>query len=207
MTALFCAAGALLFVPLFLFRRFGPLDFWWAFSLTLVLLTGLGLVLDREFRTGLRKASRLKLRDEIVLGILSAGALYLVFFAGRVLISRLLPGSGEAVGSIYAFRGSASVFRVTALLLLVIGPGEELFWRALLQGRLEKRWGAAGGWLAASALYTAVHAGSGNPLLLLAAAVCGLFWGFLFLRFRSIVLNAVSHSLWDVAVFILWPLA
>jgi hypothetical protein len=80
-----------------------------------------------------------------------------------------------------------------------------LFWRRLLQRRLEDLWGGWKGCLAAAALYTAVHAGSGNPLLVLAAGVCGLFWGYLYLRFRSVVLNAVSHALWDAAVFILWP--
>ena len=32
-----------------------------------------------------------------------------------------------------------------------------------------------------------------------------LFWGWLYLRFRSPVLNIVSHTLWDLAVFVVFP--
>jgi uncharacterized protein len=42
-------------------------------------------------------------------------------------------------------------------------------------------------------------------MLVLAAAACGLFWGFLYLRFKSVLLTAVSHALWDLTVFILIP--
>ena len=54
-------------------------------------------------------------------------------------------------------------------------------------------------------LYTAVHLSSGNIMLVLAAAVCGVFWGWLYLRFRSPILNIVSHTLWDLAVFVVFP--
>jgi membrane protease YdiL (CAAX protease family) len=46
---------------------------------------------------------------------------------------------------------------------------------------------------------------SGNPMIILAAAVCGIFWGGLYLRFRSPVLNAVSHTVWDLLVFVILP--
>ena len=42
-------------------------------------------------------------------------------------------------------------------------------------------------------------------MLLLAALVCGVFWGWLYIRFDSILLNAVSHTAWDVAVFLIFP--
>jgi membrane protease YdiL (CAAX protease family) len=42
-------------------------------------------------------------------------------------------------------------------------------------------------------------------MLILAAAVCGVFWGGLYLRFRSPLLNIVSHTLWDLLVFVILP--
>ena len=57
----------------------------------------------------------------------------------------------------------------------------------------------------AAAVYAVVHAGSGNPMLVLAAAVCGLFWGYLYLRTDSVLLVAVSHTVWDLAVFVVFP--
>jgi len=44
-------------------------------------------------------------------------------------------------------------------------------------------------------------------MLVLAAATCGLFWGWLYLRFRSVIILVVSHVLWDLAIFLFAPLA
>ena len=90
-------------------------------------------------------------------------------------------------------------------MIFVIGPGEEIFWRASLQRLCMDRWGDAPGWFISVALYSLVHLGSGNLMLVLAAAVCGLFWGWLYRRYRSIILVAVSHTIWDILVFIIAP--
>lgn len=42
-------------------------------------------------------------------------------------------------------------------------------------------------------------------MLILAAGLCGLFWGFLYVQNGSILLNIVSHTVWDVAIFLLFP--
>jgi len=39
----------------------------------------------------------------------------------------------------------------------------------------------------------------------LAAALCGVFWGYLYLRLRSVWLNVISHLVWDLAVFMFFP--
>jgi hypothetical protein len=90
-------------------------------------------------------------------------------------------------------------------MLFLIGPGEELFWRGFLQRRLQKGLGQWRGFILATMIYAFIHVGSGNVMLVLAAGVCGLFWGFLYLRFHSMLLNAISHTLWDVSIFLLLP--
>jgi membrane protease YdiL (CAAX protease family) len=42
-------------------------------------------------------------------------------------------------------------------------------------------------------------------VLLAAAALCGLFWGAMLLRYRSVWPGLISHALWDVAAFVLFP--
>ena len=65
------------------------------------------------------------------------------------------------------------------------------------------------GWLlaalAATALYAVVHLSSGNPMLILAALVCGLFWGLLYQRTGSITLVVISHTAWNLTVFLGFP--
>ena len=90
---------------------------------------------------------------------------------------------------------------------LVIGPGEELFWRGFLQRRLQAQAGPGRGLVLATLLYAAVHIASSNPILVLAAFVCGLFWGLLYLRYQSMLLNMLSHLIWDLAIFLLLPVS
>ncbi len=199
------ALAAALFVPLFVFRSAGPLDFWWWMSASLAVLIGLGLVLDRASGAELGRDMRRGAALKAAVGILSAAVLYGVFFAGNLVSRKILPFAAGGIGRVYEFRGGASDLRIALLMLLVIGPGEEIFWRGFLQRRWQERFGPVPGWLAAVAIYTFVHAGSGNPMLVLAAAVCGLFWGWLYLRTRSILLVAVSHTVWDLLVFVVAP--
>jgi hypothetical protein len=63
----------------------------------------------------------------------------------------------------------------------VTRPAEEIFWR--------------------------VHVPSLNPMLILAAMVCGIAWGGLYRLFpKQLPAILVSHALWDAAAFVWWPL-
>jgi membrane protease YdiL (CAAX protease family) len=199
------AAAVLLFVPLFVFQSLGPLDFWWWMSLNLVLLIGLGAAVDSSFFSALKADLLSGTAKKISLGVVSAVGLYAFFFVGNLISRRILPFAGAGIAEVYGFKAEASTIRIVLLMAFLIGPGEELFWRGFLQRRWQERFGRGPGFLAAAALYALVHVGSGNPMLVLAAAVCGLFWGALYLRTGSILLVAVSHTLWDIAVFVLFP--
>jgi hypothetical protein len=197
--------AAALFIPLFIFRSLGPLDFWWWMSLNIALLIALGAVIDRgRVRSVFSGVHTLPVR-KIIWGILSAAALYAVFFAGNRLSRAILPFAGSGISGVYGFKEGASTFRIACCIALFIGPGEELFWRGFLQRRWQDRFGKFVGFVMAAALYTLVHAGSGNPILILSAAACGIFWGFLYLRTGSVLLVAVSHTIWDLAVFLILP--
>lgn len=206
-TGWIAAAAAGLFLPLFIFRSLGPLDFWWWMSANIVILLGLCLSLDKIYPRYLSKNLKTNAGKNFFLGILAAMILYLFFFIGGALSRSVLPFAGEGIAGIYAFKQNASTFRIAALMILVIGPGEELFWRAYLQRRWQDRFGLVPGFFLATALYALVHLASGNIMLVLAAAACGFFWGFIYLRYRSVLLNVISHTIWDLLVFILFPLA
>jgi membrane protease YdiL (CAAX protease family) len=44
-------------------------------------------------------------------------------------------------------------------------------------------------------------------MLIMAALVCGAFWGLLYMLNKNLLTVLVSHALWDVAVFILFPIS
>jgi len=197
--------AVVLFVPLFIYRAVGPLDFWWWMSANIALLLALSILLDKGYVPFLLADLRSRTVWKVGLGFLAAGLLYGIFFAGNWLSRQILPFAGSGISQVYHFKAGAAPLRVIGLLTVLIGPGEELFWRGFLQRRFQVHFGGLIGWLLATAVYAVVHAGSGNPMLVLAAAACGLCWGFLFLQTRSLLLVAVSHTVWDLAVFILFP--
>jgi len=45
-------------------------------------------------------------------------------------------------------------------------------------------------------------------MLIMAALVCGVFWGFMYMIFkpRNLVPLLISHALWDVMVFVVLPI-
>lgn len=199
--------AAALFGFLLMSRRLGPLDFWWGMSASLAVLVSLSLCADASYRALLARDIRRDIPRKIVLGLVSAIFLYLVFWAAGIVSREILPFADSGIEAVYAFKHDAPVVRVFMLVALVIGPGEEVFWRGFIQRRWEKRLGFPGGWLLASAFYAVVHIGSRNPILVLAALVCGLCWGALYSWSRSVLLVSISHTVWDLAVFIVFPLS
>ena len=193
-----------LFPFLFYFKRFGPLDFWWAMALAVVALVVSAHYSDGTYAPSIRDDARSGLLRKIVLGILSAALLYGVFAVGNGMSRKILPFARQGIEAVYGLRAGVSSWRAGLLLLCLIGPGEELFWRGYIQRSWQRKMGTAALPLTV-AFYAAVHIASGNPMLVLAAAVGGLYWGILYQRSRSILLVAVSHTLWDLAVFIFFP--
>ncbi len=205
MTVLFSIAASLLFIPLFIFRGIGFLDFWWWMSIALILLISAGILIDHDYFTSFALDMKTDTSRKIIAGLGAAFILFAVFFIGNVLSRHIFSFAGGNIDAIYGFKGGAAPLRIMILMALIIGPGEELFWRGFLQKRFSSHCGGWTGYVLATAIYTGIHAASGNIMLVLAALVCGIFWGFLYLRYGSIVINIISHTVWDIAVFLLFP--
>ncbi len=205
MINIFILAAAFLFIPLFIVRGIGPFDFWWWMSCNLVLLLSAAVIADTRFRKQLRGFFSGKTVFNILMGFAGALVLFAVFKAGNYFSRVLFDFAGAGIDSVYLFRGEASHLRIALLMFLVIGPGEELLWRGYFQKRFEERLGRWQGLIAAALFYTAVHVATLNIMLILAALTCGLFWGFLYMRYNSLLMICLSHTVWDIAVFILFP--
>ena len=205
---LVAAAGALaavLFIALFRFRRLGLLDFWTWLAMNITLVVALSFAIDRGYGRRLIEDIRSGVLRKVGIGVVSAIALYAVFAAGRAAAIELFPSAAADIGNVYALRSGVPLLRVVLLIVFLIGPGEELFWRGFFQENAGAGTGRTAGFILASLLYASVHLASGNIMLILAAAVCGVFWGWLYLRFRSPLLNVVSHTVWDLLIFVVFP--
>jgi CAAX protease family protein len=139
-------------------------------------------------------------------GLLSAATLYLIFFLGNKLALQILLGAKAQVGAIYYLGAGGNKALVFLLLFFITGPGEEIFWRGFLQGRLMARRGRFSGYVITTLLYAGVHVFSWNLVLILAALVAGSFWGLLYLWKRDLLIQIVSHSFWSAVIFAVAPI-
>jgi membrane protease YdiL (CAAX protease family) len=205
--ALLIFVALVLFIPLFIFQGIGKFDFWWSFAAVLFFLIGLSVFFDTSNILELKKDWSEYFFKKLILGFLSAALLYLIFYAGNIFLSFFFQSAGKEITGIYKLKGAGSLTRISLFLFFIIGPGEELFWRGIVQRNLSINRGSKQGIFITTFLYTIIHIGSRNPVLVLASLLCGFFWGYLYLRKASILSNIISHTLWDMAVFILFPLA
>lgn len=163
---------------------------------------GLGayaLVAEPELRR-----ERPRARDAVT-GLASAAALYGIFRIGDRLARRIMPAGDREIGAIYRLRTTAPRPAIAAALATLIGPGEELFWRGLVQRHLQQRFGRLRGWLLASSVYGAIHLVSLNLTLTGAATTAGLFWGGIYTAKPRMTPLVISHISWDIWIFLIAP--
>ena len=178
-----------------------PMNFWLMMSFATSLLILLSIIWGRP----LLQWKELSFKNA-ALGVASAALLYGIFWAGNILLPYFIPNHAEDLNTIYANKGSLSPAFVALLLFFPIGFGEELFWRGFIQNKLALKCGKWAALFITTGVYAAVHIPTMNPVLILAALVCGAFWGSIYLLTGSIVPVLISHMLWDMSVFVLWPI-
>jgi len=132
---------------------------------------------------------------DVAIGAAGAVALYGVFWAGDRMLHLVVPDVARQIGELYTVRASAG--RWMPLVLMIVGPCEELFWRGFVQDRA--------GVAVALVGYAAVHLWERKVALILAAVVGGAAWSALFAWRGSLIAPIVCHALWDLAVVVWFP--
>jgi membrane protease YdiL (CAAX protease family) len=177
------------------------LNFWIAMTCSALILTGMSVSMTPDFK----KQWPLSLK-EIFLGVASAAVLWGIFWTGDKLSSLLFSFAKPEVNLIYGMKTGYNTLIIALLLITIIGPAEEIFWRGFVQRRFTTKYGAVIAFFTTTIIYALVHIWSFNLMLIAAAAVCGGFWGLMYAWRKNLTAVVVSHALWDVAVFILFPI-
>jgi hypothetical protein len=186
----------------------GRPNFWLVMSCAAVILTGLAVLFSTDLER-LRPVE--KPLWQLLGGIVIAFALWGIFWIGDRVSAALFDFARPEVQAVYAMKTGLPSWAIALLLLFLIGPAEEFFWRGYVQHTLERLCGGRQprdrALLVTAAVYALVHIWSLNFMLVMAALVAGLVWGLIY-RFCPKALPAliVSHALWDVLVFILLPI-
>ena len=145
--------------------------------------------------------------SNILLGVVLAAVLWGIFWIGDKLSSLMFDFARPQVDMIYGMKEGENPWVLTALMLFIIGPAEEIFWRGYLQKSFSKKWNPNMGFVVTTLMYSLVHVSKFNFMLIMAAAVAGFVWGLAY-RFYPEKFGAIllSHALWDCAVFIWFPI-
>lgn len=180
----------------------GLINFWLAMSISASLLIGISLI----FSEGILKQFELNPKA-LVIGLLSALVLYGIFYLGNYLSTAWFDFAKPQIGNIYGMKDGSNPYIIGLLLIVLIGPAEEIFWRGFIQGSIGRKYGDLTAFVVTTLIYALVHVWSFNFMLIMAALVCGIFWGLMFMyNKKKLVPLIISHAIWDVAVFLLFPI-
>ncbi len=180
----------------------GPrLNFWYAMTTSAVVLTSYTFWASPKWREQLHLGV-----GQVALGIVLAAVLWGVFWVGDKLSQLMFSFARSEVDLIYSMKAGSNPTVIGILLLFIIGPAEEIFWRGFVQRTMSQRWSPTVGMVVATACYTLVHVSSLNFMLIMAAMVAGGFWGLLYRIWpKNLTALIISHALWDAAAFVFIP--
>jgi membrane protease YdiL (CAAX protease family) len=133
------------------------------------------------------------------------GVLLYLATAAFVLIVRRAPVFDRHVAEIYDQRRGLSLGLAFVLAALVAAPGEEIFWRGLVQGQFRSAAGAGVGALLAWGLYVAANVPSGSLAILAGAVVGGAAWAALAWWSGGVLASLLCHGVWTGLMLLLPP--
>ena len=197
-----CCIAAVLWTIMFSPWTSPHVNFWVVMTCSGLILTTYSLICS----PGLLKQIRMGWSN-IALGVGLAAALWGVFWIGYKLSSLMFDFARPQVNLIYGMKEGENPVILTLLMLFIIGPAEEIFWRGFVQNKFSKHWNPNVGFIVTTLIYGLVHVSKFNFMLIMAALVAGFIWGLAY-RFFPERLGAIilSHALWDCAVFIWFPI-
>lgn len=201
-------SGGFAIASVFWFLMFSPwtkehFNFWYSMIAATGVLTSYSLWFGRST---LKEIYKIDFKV-VLIGLVAAVVLYLLFYAGNEISRLLFDFTDRQVNNIYGTKSQADKIFIGLFLLLWIGPSEEIFWRGFAQRAMSERFGKWQGFIITTLVYAFVHIWAFNFMLFMAALICGIFWGWLYMHYKNVVPGIISHAIWDLFIFIILPIS
>lgn len=136
------------------------------------------------------------------------GAFFVVFVLTIVLfVLGVQPGQNQIQGVIV--EDPELIPLLIPLMIVLVGPAEELVFRGLVQGTLRERFGPVAAITLASIIFASIHFGSltgpvGSRVLTIGLLVIpSLIFGAIYERTNNLVVPALVHGLYNATLFAL----
>ena len=163
---------------------------WVAMGLTFTMLAFLSLASGR-----VGWATRVDLAVAIAVG-LGLGATLYASTAAFFRVTRRWDSLHRQTRSLYQHRQGISLARTLGMGSLLVSPGEELFWRGLVQDLAVASAGTLRGAVVAWGVYVAANVASGSLPVVVGAAVGGAAWGALAWWSGGVAASIACHVVW-----------
>lgn len=173
--------------------------FWYMYTFVLLVLMSAGIIFGSVY-------DELPTWKSLLLG-LAGGILLYGLVLGAYQVFQMTSVSIEA-----SFADFQEIFAPTTiwhylLLMFIIVPGEEIFWRGIVQQQLKQYMPTAIAVVAAGILFGLALALSGFWPGALVAALAGILLGYLYEWKRSMPLLIITHLIVIVLLFLIAPIS
>ncbi|PQD94994.1 CPBP family intramembrane metalloprotease [Pradoshia eiseniae] len=172
--------------------------FWYIYTASMACLFVLAYHVERP-------QNNFKLSGTLMIGFLSGMLMYIITWAASKVLPAVHPPLQNQLEDLYILLSPTETWQYAMLILLII-PGEEIFWRGLIEKRLLTHIKTVQAVLLSTLLYSLPLIFSGNLLLVLAGIGGGLLWGTIYAWKRSLSMVIFSHLLFDLLLLAAFPL-
>ena len=143
--------------------------------------------------------------SSLIAGLVVGLAMSLATWWLHPLSVSLFPPIQSEVETLYALlRQAPGPVRALPLLVLVVAA-EELVWRGVAIDVFSRSFGPWRAMLFSALLYVLPQLALRSPLLIVVALLCGLLWGSLRVRTKGLAAPLIAHLVWDILVFVMYP--
>lgn len=151
-----------------------------------------------------RASGKLSVAIALAIGVVAGIALY-VATSIFLRATRGWDALNRDSDTLYAQRDDHTLGRTLFIALLIVVPGEELFWRGLVQSLGAQAFGDVVGALLAWAGYIIANLASGSLPIILGVVVGGFVWGLLALCSGGILASLACHAVWTGLMIVRRP--
>lgn len=171
--------------------------FWYMYTFALLILMSAAIVSNEIF-------DEMRTLKSFAYGIPAAFAMYVVLYFGYHLLQLMGIGSASSTADFLAIFTPASVWHLLLLMFIVV-PGEELFWRGFVQQQLKLYMPLSIAIPVASVLFGLTLALADFWWGIFAGTAVGLVLGYLYETKKSMPLLIIAHLVLMVLIFIIFP--
>lgn len=171
--------------------------FWYMYTFALLILMSAAIIFG-EIKDELRTW------QSFLYGISAALVIYGILFGGYHFLQMFGAGSASFTADFLSIFAPNSVWHLLLLMFIVV-PGEELFWRGFVQQQLKEYMPVTIAIPVAAILFGFTLGLAGFWPGILAGTAVGLVLGYLYEKKKSMPLLIIAHLTLMILVFIIFP--